>query len=131
MFSSSDVPANVHLTGTVHTCPDDGIETVSGLRFLVRLQDASIGIMYSSMGMFSKPSHLQKNAPSQRNMHSNVLPAQAREYLWFAKNAERAEAPERVRQRSADQASDMSGDLQSLRETVRVGRDKFGLFGEN
>ena len=81
--------------------------------------------------MFSKPSHLQKNAPSQRKMRSNALPAQAREYLWFAKNAERSEAPERVRQRSADQASDMSGDLQSLRETVRVGRDKFGLFGKN
>ena len=61
-------------------------------------------------------------------MHSNVLPAQAREYLWFAKNAERSEAPERVRQRSADQAADMSGDIQSLREMVRIGRDKVQPF---
>ena len=38
--SFSNVPADVHLSETVHICsPDDGIGTVSGLRFHVRLQD--------------------------------------------------------------------------------------------
>ena len=38
--SSSNVLENVHLSGTVYTSsPDDGIETVSGLKFYVRLHD--------------------------------------------------------------------------------------------
>ena len=37
-----------------------------------------------------------------------------KQYLWFAKSAERPEPPERVRQKSASQSSRMSSGLQNV-----------------